>query len=118
MRRVCSDHATYLIARAKQDQPSGRTVMGKTPIESPYRVGFFLAPNFPMLAFSAAIEALRVANWVSGRSLYEWVLVSEDGGPVAPSSGIAMQPQAAMAQIDRLPIMIVCAGIGGNRYRN
>jgi AraC family transcriptional regulator, glycine betaine-responsive activator len=92
--------------------------MGKTLKGSPYQVGFFLAPNFPMLAFSAAIEALRVANWVSGRSLYEWVLISEDGGPVAPSSGIAMQPQAAMSEIDRLPIMLFCAGIGGSKYRN
>jgi AraC family transcriptional regulator, glycine betaine-responsive activator len=82
------------------------------------RIGFFLVPNFPMLAFSAAIEALRVANWVSGRTLYEWTLVSEDGAPVSPSSGIAMTPHKAMAEIDRFPIMLVCAGIGGNKYRN
>ena len=82
------------------------------------RIGFFLVPNFPMLAFSAAIEALRVANWVSGRNLYEWTLISEDGAPVSPSSGIAMTPHKAMAEIDRFPIMLVCAGIGGNKYRN
>ena len=82
------------------------------------RIGFFLVPNFPMLAFSAAIEALRVANWVSGRNLYEWTLISEDGAPVSPSSGIAITPHTAMAEIDRFPIMLVCAGIGGNKYRN
>jgi AraC family transcriptional regulator, glycine betaine-responsive activator len=71
-----------------------------------------------MLAFSAAIEALRVANWVSGRSLYEWVLISHDGKPVSPSSGIAMQPHIAAADIDRLPIMLFCAGIGGSKYRD
>ena len=82
------------------------------------RIGFFLVPNFPMLAFSAAIEALRVANWVSGRTLYEWTLISEDGAPVSPSSGIAITPHSAMGEIDRFPIMLVCAGIGGNKYRN
>ena len=86
--------------------------------ESPFRVGFFLAPDFPMLAFSAAIEALRVANWVSGRTLYEWTLVSEDGGPVSPSSAIAMQPHAAMSQIDRIPLLLFCLGINGSKYRN
>src|SRR5437016_5067696 len=84
----------------------------------PVKVGFFLVPNFPMLAFSAAIEALRVANWVSGRSLYSWTLVSEDGRPVVPSSEIAMAAHAAMADIDRLPILLACAGIDGNKYRN
>jgi AraC family transcriptional regulator, glycine betaine-responsive activator len=84
----------------------------------PFQVGFFLAPNFPMLAFSAAIEALRVANWVSGQPLYDWMLLSEDGKSVSPSSGIAMQPHAAMSEIDRLPIVLFCAGIGGSKYRN
>jgi transcriptional regulator GlxA family with amidase domain len=84
----------------------------------PVRIGFFLIPDFPMLAFSAAIEALRVANWVSGRTLYEWTLLSEDGASVSPSCGIAVTPHAAMASVDRFPIMLVCAGIGGNRYRN
>lgn len=84
----------------------------------PFRVGFFLAPNFPMLAFSAAIEALRVANWVSGRTLYEWVLVSEDGGPVSPSSAISMQPHVAMSDIEPVPLMLFCLGINGNQYRN
>jgi AraC family transcriptional regulator, glycine betaine-responsive activator len=93
--------------------------MAETAADGPaVRVGFFLIPNFPMLAFSAAIEALRVANWVSGRTLYEWTLVSQDGAPVSPSSGIAMTPHKAMAEIDRFPIMLVCAGIGGNKYRN
>jgi transcriptional regulator GlxA family with amidase domain len=85
---------------------------------SPFRVGFLLIPNFPLLAFSAAIEALRVANWVSGRSLYAWTLFSEDGGPVSPSSAIPMTPHAPMTSVDRFPLMLVCAGIGGNTYRN
>jgi transcriptional regulator GlxA family with amidase domain len=68
-------------------------------------------PNFPMLAFSAAVKALRVANWVSGRALYKWTWFSEDGKPVSPSSGIAMQPHAAMSEVDRLSIMLLCAGL-------
>jgi transcriptional regulator GlxA family with amidase domain len=92
--------------------------MQAPPQTLPVKVGFFLVPNFPMLAFSAAIEALRVANWVSGRSLYSWTLISEDGRPVAPSSGISMAAHAAMGEIDRFPILMAVAGIDGNKYRN
>jgi transcriptional regulator GlxA family with amidase domain len=88
------------------------------PHALPVKVGFFLVPNFPMLAFSAAIEALRVANWVSGKNLYSWTLISEDGGPVAPSSGIAMAAHAAMGDVERFPILMAVAGIDGNKYAN
>ena len=49
---------------------------------APVRLAFFLAPQFPMIAFSSAIEPLRQANRLSGRSLYEWRLASIDGDPV------------------------------------
>lgn len=29
-----------------------------------------------------------------------------------------MQPHAAMSEVDRLSIMLLCAGIGGSKYRN
>jgi AraC family carnitine catabolism transcriptional activator len=90
----------------------------QTPQTLPVKVGFFLVPNFPMLAFSAAIEALRVANWVSGRNLYSWTLISEDGGPVAPSSGIAMAAHVAMGEAERFPILMAVAGIDGDKYVN
>jgi transcriptional regulator GlxA family with amidase domain len=90
----------------------------QTPQTLPVKVGFFLVPKFPMLAFSAAIEALRVANWVSGKNLYSWTLISEDGAPVVPSSGIAMAAQAAMKDVDRFPILMAIAGIDGNKYFN
>ncbi len=52
------------------------------------RIGFYLVPNFSMIAFSSAIETLRMANQVSGETLYEWSLVSSDGQPVQCSNGI------------------------------
>jgi AraC family transcriptional regulator, glycine betaine-responsive activator len=40
---------------------------------------FFLLPDFSHLAFSCALEPLRIANLVSGKPLYRWTLTSEDG---------------------------------------
>lgn len=40
---------------------------------------FLLLENFSHLAFSCALEPLRIANLVSGRELYRWTLASVDG---------------------------------------
>ena len=37
------------------------------PVAGTYRVGFLLVPEFPMMAFAAAVEPLRAANRLSGR---------------------------------------------------
>ena len=41
-----------------------------------------------MIAFTSAIEPLRLANRAAGRALYEWRLYSADGAPVPASNGI------------------------------
>lgn len=86
--------------------------------QNPEEVGFFLVPNFPLCAFAMALEPLRVANWVSGRTLYTWTLISEDGAPVSASDGIAVTPQLTLSAVDRIPFIFVCAGIDGSKYRN
>lgn len=40
---------------------------------------FLLVENFSHLAFSCALEPLRIANLVAGQELYRWSLASEDG---------------------------------------
>lgn len=81
-------------------------------------IGFLLLPKFPMLAFSAAIEPLRIANWISGRPLYGWRVFTADGAPVRASNGILVTPDAAIAETDRFPVMLVCAGVEGCYYRD
>ena len=55
--------------------------------DAPVEIGFLLLPNFSMGGFVSAVEPLRLANWVSDRTLYRWQLISRDGGPVAGSNG-------------------------------
>lgn len=49
---------------------------------------FFLQPEFPMNALILASEALRIANQNSGRELFRWRFLSEDGLPVRSSNGM------------------------------
>jgi transcriptional regulator GlxA family with amidase domain len=75
----------------------------------PHRIDFFLVPRFSMMAFTAALEPLRVANLLRGREVYRWQIVSRDGGPVAASSGIAVPADRSIEEMPRVEKMFVCA---------
>lgn len=51
---------------------------------------FILMEGFTLLAFSGAVETLRVANHVAGKELYRWEIQSQDGQSVLCSAGIAL----------------------------
>lgn len=57
---------------------------------------FFLLRDFSHLAFSCALEPLRIANLVSGKSLYRWTLASEDGKTATCSNGSVTLTQMGM----------------------
>lgn len=53
----------------------------------PQHFVFMLVQDFTHIAFSCAMEPLRIANLVSGEELYRWSLVSEDGVSATCSNG-------------------------------
>ena len=71
---------------------------------------FLLLPRFTLLAFSSAVEPLRVANQLSQRPLYRWRVLSQDGGSVESSSGISVEAQGALGPLHRSTSVIVCSG--------
>ncbi|MDP6692248.1 MAG: GlxA family transcriptional regulator [Alphaproteobacteria bacterium] len=82
----------------------------------PRRIGFFLLPGFTMIALTAAIEPLRLAQHVSGRRLYDCHLISADGGPVAASNGIELAADLALKDVTAHPMLFVCGGINSHNY--
>ncbi|MEI3853929.1 MULTISPECIES: AraC family transcriptional regulator [unclassified Ensifer] len=48
---------------------------------------FYLLDGFALHGFSAAIEALRLANDVAGRPVYHWHIVTADGSPAVSCCG-------------------------------
>ncbi|MFO1352487.1 MAG: GlxA family transcriptional regulator [Gammaproteobacteria bacterium] len=81
----------------------------------PLTVGFILVPNFSMIAFSCALEALRMANYVSGSRLYAWLCLSADGGAVRASNNLAIVPDGGIDAARDLDIVLVCGGLGIDR---
>ena len=77
----------------------------------PRRFVFVLLEEFTMLCFSAAVESLRIANRMSGRELYTWTLMSENGAPVRCSAGIEFVVQDELIEVLRDDTVMVCGGV-------
>ncbi|MBV9524097.1 MAG: GlxA family transcriptional regulator [Alphaproteobacteria bacterium] len=75
------------------------------------RVGFLTLPNYSMIAFSNAVEPLRMANRLSGATLFEWTTFSLTGAPTSASNGLAIVPTLAAAATGRLDLVFVCGGV-------
>ncbi|MEL6503781.1 MAG: GlxA family transcriptional regulator [Pseudomonadota bacterium] len=86
---------------------------------------FFMVPDFSMIAFSAAIEALRLANRMLGYKFYAWRLASQDGGPVCASNGVEVSVNTSLpderrmlAGKDRPSMVFICSGINVEKFTN
>lgn len=77
--------------------------------------GFLLLPEFTLLAFSAAVDPLRIANQLAQRPLYGWVVLSEDGAAVSSSSGIDVGVHGALNDLGPETYLFTCSGNHGTR---
>ncbi len=69
--------------------------------------GFVVVPNFSLIALSACVDPLRLANQVLGHTVYQSVLLSVEGGLVASSDGIQVMTQHSLAQAPGLDVVFV-----------
>jgi AraC family transcriptional regulator, glycine betaine-responsive activator len=79
--------------------------------ERPERFVFLLLENFTLIAFAGAIEPLRLANRMAGRTLYKWQIVTPTGGPVTASNGVVLQADAGLVEAGRDAIILVVGGV-------
>ncbi|MBI1217806.1 MAG: helix-turn-helix domain-containing protein [Rhodobacteraceae bacterium] len=75
------------------------------------RFVFLLLDRFTMLSFACAIEPLRLANYVAGKPLYEWLLAGEGGDTATCSNGATFKLDIGLEEIDREDIVLVCGGL-------
>ena len=74
---------------------------------------FMPLPNFTMIAFTNAIEVLRMANYLSGQPLYRWSVISPDGGPVTEQRPDGRHRPGRMR--GPADIVFVCGGVDVQR---
>lgn len=72
---------------------------------------FFLLHEFSHLAFSCALEPLRIANLVSGQPLYRWSLASVNGQTATCSNGSVTLVHAGLEPTRHADRLFLISGI-------
>lgn len=72
---------------------------------------FLLLDRFSLIAFTSAIEPLRLANRFHGDPLYSWTLVNETGETAQCSSGVEVKVDTTLTELNRNDMIFVCGGL-------
>lgn len=83
----------------------------ENPEHKPEHFGFLLVPNYSMIAFSLAVEALRMANRAAEKDLYSWSIYTQDGNSLKASNGLEVMPDGSIEYATEMSICFVCGGI-------
>jgi transcriptional regulator GlxA family with amidase domain len=79
----------------------------------PTRFGFLLLDQFTLISMASAVEPLRMANRISGNTLYEWRVISATGNPITASDGLSVYVDQGFDDagvLGDLDAIIVCGG--------
>ena len=74
-------------------------------------VAFLILNNFSLIAFSNAIEILRMANYLLGETVYQWSVITVDDQPVAASNGLAFANTSQLDFANMPDVLLVCGGV-------
>ena len=84
--------------------------------EIPQQFGFLLVPQFSLICFAAAIEALRSANRMSGKQLYTWELLVPHGDSIESSGGLTLSPARQVADVAHITNVALCGGLDTHKF--
>ncbi|RKF15142.1 GlxA family transcriptional regulator [Roseovarius spongiae] len=91
--------------------PRGSARFALPRAAAPRAFDFVLLPKLTMLALSAAIEPLRVANQISQQELYHWRTMTPDGAPVRCSNNLSLVPDGPLTTPERGSRVFLCSGV-------
>lgn len=80
-------------------------------MQKPQHFTFVLVEDFSHLAFSCAVEPLRIANLLSGQNLYRWSFASEDGQSATCSNGSVTLVHHGLDTLPKCDRLFVLSGI-------
>ena len=85
-------------------------------LETTCKIGFLTLSEFSMIAFTSAVEVLRMANHLSEKNYYSWSVMTMDGTPVPSSNGLTVQRTTTYDEAGPLDIVFVCGGTNVEKY--
>lgn len=75
----------------------------------PFRVGFLLTEDFPLMAYAAAVEPLRAANRIAGDMLYRVENITASSSTLNSSSGMVIKADTYVGERVDFDLMLVLA---------
>ena len=81
-----------------------------TEVKYPRRFVFVLIENFTLLSFSSALDALRIANRMAGKKLYDWTFIGENEEFVSCSAGTQFKLDNSLVELHRDDTILLCGG--------
>ena len=79
-------------------------------VKSPRRFVFVLMEHFTLLSFSSALDALRIANRMSDKKLYDWTFIGESEEFVSCSAGTQFKLDNRLIELHRDDTILLCGG--------
>jgi transcriptional regulator GlxA family with amidase domain len=81
-----------------------------TTSKKPQRFVFVLLDQFSILSFASALDCLRIANRMSNKTLYSWIIIGEGGEEVSCSAGTVFKLDADLGELLRDDVALICTG--------
>lgn len=81
----------------------------RKPKDAPFRIGLVVLPDCNLLSLAAALDPFRAANRRAGRALYDWRVMSPQGGPLVLTSGLEIGTEPLPLQLE-VDLVVLVAG--------
>jgi transcriptional regulator GlxA family with amidase domain len=82
------------------------------PDRSPLKVTFIVLSGSSLMCCASAVDPLRAANRVMGRTVFDWTTVSADGEPAVTTSGLPIAVSGRFDPAARTDMIAVIGGFG------
>lgn len=82
------------------------------PDSTPLRLTVLVFSGASIMCVASAIDPLRAANRVAGKSLFDWSIVSADGKPAITTSGLSVAVTGKFDPAARCDVLVAVGGFG------
>lgn len=82
------------------------------PDHSPLQVTVLVLAEASILCVASTIDPLRAANRISGKTVFNWKLVSLTGEPPVTTSGLPIAVQGKFVPSEKTDLLIIIGGFG------
>lgn len=87
------------------------------PDQAPLSVTILVFSGSSLMSLASTVDPIRAANRVTGRTCFNWRIVTADGEPAVSSSGLPVAPASRFDPSVCGDVLIVVAGFGVTSYQ-